>query len=53
VECRSRGAKVACAALGGVRHRRGGGLLRHALWMGIDSRGTQDPRSRRALASDL
>ena len=48
-----RAAKAAGAALGGVRHRRAGGLLRHALRLGIDSRRAQDPRSRRAAASDL
>ena len=38
---------------GSLRHRRLGGLLRHALWMGIDSGLAQDSRSRRAAASDL
>ena len=36
-----------------VRRRRGGRVLRHALWMGIDSRLAQDSRSRGLAASDL
>ena len=48
-----RKAKVGGVALGRVRHRRAGGLLRHALRVGIDPRLAQDPRSRRTPASDL
>ena len=53
VECGPCTANVAGAALDGVRHRRAGSLLRHALRVGIDPRRTQDPRSRRTPASDL